>query len=125
MVDMQPVSKEELESLLGRPLADYDITDFPVDFASCMMHPKELVDIILARGIRTEYKDIHAANDGTFKSGEVWLGSYGVVYMYVGQLAPRRDVLVTLGGDTPDEGLITVDDINSDRFGLYRRLFPK
>ena len=119
---MITINKDQLEALVRRPLADYDSDKFPIQNGD--LQPRELLNRILARGIREELQGLKPVSEGPYKTGEIWYGAYNMIYFYLGRISEGKDILVCLGGDGSDPGTIHLGSIDNEKYGLYRKIFP-
>ena len=88
-----------------------------------------VMDFLGIKEIRGFPKGTKKVKNGKYKSGEVWIDtSYGVAYLYVGQLPKNKDVVINLGGDTRGMGDVEICNINKSmkaEFSLIKKFFQK
>jgi len=73
---------------------------------------------------------VERVSRGKYKSGDVWMDTfYDVMSLYIGKTHEGKDLVIRLGGDTPNAGQLEQGVINSEededgRIFFDRKLFP-
>ncbi|MBI4141148.1 hypothetical protein HY485_04900 [Candidatus Woesearchaeota archaeon] len=131
MVERVPVSDKELEDIIGRNLSEYD----SIPFEDIRDNVREALRLITTHGLPKGLKErFTPVREGSYKSGEVWIGAYDIVYLYLGQFknkpedgasdASPCDVVITVGGDTPYIFETNYVNDNQKQDYFWRRVFP-
>ena len=108
---MVPIDAPQLEALLGHSLDEYSSV-YLGDRGHGTIHPLNLLQIVLERGVRAELSPIQPVRDGPYKSGDIWVGPYGMIWFYFGKTPDgKKDILINLGGDTLDAGSVQLTDL--------------
>ena len=131
MIERVPLSDRELEDIIGRSKTEYE----SIPFSDVKENVREALNLMLSNGMPVVLKErFTPVKEGLYKSGDVWMGAYNIVYLYLGQFKNKAedgagdatpcDVVITVGGDTPLIFETNYVHQNQQHDYFLRRIFP-